>query len=232
MSQTATATTGTSAGATHRGPPLIVLATVHVVLFVASLVVLNGPTEGTWPLPGADPHAIATFLADNASLLRLVGMLQFGAAVPLLLYAASASNQLRHLGIRAAGTTITLASGTVAAVLLATAGLGMVTAAATAETAGPATATLAHQLVFLAGGPGYVVFLGLLLASIAVTGLLSRHLPPWLGWAMLTVAAAAELATLSLAVEALGVLVAVGRFGGMAVLVAAGAVLPTRRASQ
>lgn len=141
-------------GARHRGPPLVLVAGVYTLLFVASLVVLNGLTEGTWLLPGADPNQIVAFLDDNAGPLRVVGMLQFGAAVPLMLYAASASSQLRHLGIRAAGTTITLAGGVVAATLLGVAGLGMVTAAVTADAATPATATLVHQVVFLTGGPG------------------------------------------------------------------------------
>ena len=105
----------------------------------------------------------------------------------------------------------------------------MVTAGATAGVATPALATVVHQVVFLVGGPGHVVFLGLLLAGIAVTSLLARQLPRGLAGAMLAVAVVAELSTLSLVVEPLGVLVAIGRFGGMAALVAAGALLPTRR---
>lgn len=215
--------------ARHRGPPLALLATVHAVLFVASLVVLNGATEGSWPRPGAAPDDILTFLTDNANALRVVGLLQFGAAVPLLLYAATASSRLRHLGIRAAGTTITLAGGVVAATLLAAAGLGMVTAAATADVASPAIAAVVHQLTFLVGGPGHVAFLGLLLAGIGVTSLLDRQLPRWLCWTTLAVAVAAELATLSLAIEPLSALVAIGRFGGMAALITVGALLPNRR---
>lgn len=218
-------------GARHRGPPLVALAAVHVVLFVASLVVLNGFTEGSWPRPGTDPADVLAFLAAYETPLRVVGLLQFGAAVPLLLYAATASSRLRHLGIHAAGTTITLAGGVVAAVLLAGAGLGMVTAGVTAEVVTPALATVVHQVIFLLGGPGHVVFLGLLLAGIAVTSLVARQLPRALAGTMLAVAVAAELSTLALVVEPLGVLVAIGRFGGMATLVAAGALLPTRRAA-
>lgn len=215
--------------ARHRGPPLALLATAHVALFVASLVVLDGATEGSWPRPGALPEDVLAFITGNANPLRVVGLLQFGAAVPLLLYAATASSQLRHLGIRAAGTTITLAGGVVAATLLAVAGLGMVTAAATTDVASPAIAAVVHQLIFLVGGPGHVVFLGLLLAGIAVTSLLSRQLPRSLAGVMVAVAVLAEVSTLSLVIEPLGVLVAIGRFGGMATLFAAGALLPTRR---
>lgn len=228
---TSTSTTPTPdrRGAAHRGPPLVLLGIVHVVLFLAFLVVLDGLTEGSWPMPGTDPDQIAGFLAGNGDLLRVVGMLQFGAAVPLALYAATASSRLRHLGIRAAGTTITLAGGLVAAARLAVAGLVMVTAGASGPAATPATAAILHQLVFVVGGAGYAVFLGLLLAGIAVTSLLPRQLPRWLCWTTLAIAAAAELSTLSLAIEPLSVLVAVGRFGGMLALIAAGALLPNRR---
>ena len=105
----------------------------------------------------------------------------------------------------------------------------MVTAGATADVATPALATVVHQVVFLVGGPGHVVFLGLLLASIAVTSLLARQLPRGLAVAMLAVVVVAALSTMSLVVEPLGVLVAIGRIGGMAAMVAAGALLPTRR---
>lgn len=218
--------TSTSVAVSHRGPPLVLLASVHIVLFFGSLLVLNGPTEGTWPMPGADPTRLVAFFRANTALLSVAGMLQFGSAVPLLLYAATASSRLRHLGVGAAGTTIALAGGVAAAVLLAGAGLGMVVAA---DTLHPATAALVHRLVFVIGGPGHVTFLGLLLAGIAVTALVARLLPKWLCGAMLAVAVVAELATLALVVQPLGFLVALGRFGGMAVLLTAGALLPVRR---
>ena len=52
--------TETLARRAHRRPPLVLLAGVHAVLFIASLAVLN----------------------DNTGLIRVVGMLQFGPAVP------------------------------------------------------------------------------------------------------------------------------------------------------
>lgn len=72
---------------------------------------------------------------------------------------------------------------------------------------------------------------GLMPAGVAVTSLLARQLPRGVAGTMLAVAVVAELSILSLVVEPLGVLVVVGRFGGMAALVAAGALLPTRRAA-
>lgn len=172
------------------------------------------------------------FVSSNATLVRVAGMLQFGAAVPLLIYAATASSRLRHLGVRAAGTTIALVGGIAAAIMLAASGLATVTMGAAESQSGGDALVLLHGLAFTTGGAGTVVFLGLLLAGIAVTTLFARLLPRWLCWATLIVAVVSELATLSLAVPALTVLLAIGRFGGMAALIAAGAQLPTRRPAQ
>ena len=109
------------AGPPHRGPSLLLLAGVHVALFLAAVVTLN-VLAGGWPLPGAAAGEIRAFVVDNRDLVRVAGMLQFGAAVPLGLYAATASSRLRHLGVRAAGTTIALVGGTGAALTLAVAG--------------------------------------------------------------------------------------------------------------
>lgn len=221
--------TATSPRSVHKGPPPGLLAAVHVGLFLASLVVLNGATDGSAPLPGADPRDIVGFYDANPGQLRLAGMLQFGAAVPLALFAAATSSLVRHLGVRAAGTTIALVGGTVAAVLLGLTGMLTATAGATAGALDGATAAVVHRLTFFVGGAAYIAFFGLLLAGIAVTSLFADLLPRWLCWAALAVFAVAELATLSLAVEPLTFAIPIGRFAGMAALVAVGVQLPARR---
>ena len=51
-----------------------------------------------------------------------------------------------------------------------------------------------HDLAFLFGGPAHVVFLGLLLAGMAVPGLLLGLLPRATAWTGLVIAGLAELA--------------------------------------
>lgn len=218
-------------GAPHQGPPLPLLIGVHIALFVASVAVLNGVTTGSWPRSGAGAEDIAAFVRANASSVQIAGMLQFAASVPLALYGATASSRLRHLGIRAAGTVIALVGGVIAAGLLALSGLNLVLAGAIADEAGPETLLLVHAVVFITGGAGTVVYLGLLVAGVIVTSLFGRLLPRWLCWTGLAVAAASEAATLSLALPSLNVLIPVGRFAGMAVLAAAAVLLPTRRST-
>ena len=87
-----------------------------------------------------------------------------------------------------------------------------------------------HDLSFLTGGPAHVVFLGLLVAGVAVPALLLGLLPRALAVAGLVIAAVAELATLALLWPELSVLVPLARFPGLLWLVVAGFRLPQRRA--
>jgi hypothetical protein len=86
-----------------------------------------------------------------------------------------------------------------------------------------------HDLSFLTGGPAHVVFLGLLVAGVAVPGLLLGLLPRTLAVAGLVIAAIAELATLALVWPQLSVLIPVARFPGLLWLIAVGFTLPRQR---
>lgn len=86
-----------------------------------------------------------------------------------------------------------------------------------------------HDLSFLTGGVAHVVFLGLLVAGIAVPGLLLRLLPRPIAITGLIIAVLAELSTVSLIWEGAAVLLPLARFPGLLWLVVAGFTLPTRR---
>jgi hypothetical protein len=76
-----------------------------------------------------------------------------------------------------------------------------------------------------------VVGLGLFVAGLAVPTLILGLLPRWLAWIGLLVAVLSELSFLSMTVEPLQVLLPIGRFGGLAWLIAAGFLLPRSRAA-
>ncbi|HTJ40051.1 MAG TPA: hypothetical protein VL738_43180 [Dactylosporangium sp.] len=94
----------------------------------------------------------------------------------------------------------------------------------------PALIRALQLLNFAAGGVAHVVPLGLLLAGLAVPGLLARLLPAWLAWAGLVIAGIAELSTLTLLVEPAAYLLPVARFTALAWLIAVGFMLPRQRA--
>lgn len=200
-------------GQRHRGPSLLLLALVFAGLFVGSLVVVAAMTHGGHlPSPLDPTPTTGAFLAENRDALRVGAFLQFGASVPLVIFAATASSRLRFLGIEAAGTLIALVGGTLAS------GMAALSALAQWALAQPdlgAEARALHLLAWVTGGPGYVVPFGLLVSGVAVSGGLSRKLPRWLMGSGIFVAIVAELSSLSLALDPAMVLLPVARFTGL-----------------
>jgi hypothetical protein len=82
---------------------------------------------------------------------------------------------------------------------------------------------------FVAGGPGFAVPFGQLIAGIAIVAGVQRFMPRWLMWIGLILAAIAELTFFALIWPPVAFLLPVARFLGMFWLIGAGAALPTTR---
>jgi hypothetical protein len=210
------------------GPPLGVLAVVSTALLVTGIAV-SAALGGTVPSPYAAGGDVRDYFAAQPDAALAAGVLAFASSVPLAIYAATASARLRQLGVTAPGATIALAGGVLAAGALALSGLFLWVLSRPGVAVSTPVVRALHDLAFLTGGVAHVVFLGLLLAGVAVPGLILGLLPRPLAWAGLVVAAVAELSTLSLLVPALSVLLPLARFPGLAWLIAAGFLLPHRR---
>lgn len=209
------------------GPPLPLLVIVSTALVVVGLVVSVVLAEGaTFPSPFTDSSIISDYFGEHSTAVKWLGVFQFGASVPLALFAATVSTRLRNLGVRAPGATIALTGGVIAATLLALSALFTWTLSRNPD--GPMVSAL-HELVFLTGGVGHVVFLGLLVAGVAVPALILRMAPRWVGISGILIALAAELSTLILVDRAFVALLPLGRFGGLAWLIGISFVIPTSR---
>ena len=205
-------------------------ALVSLVLLVGSLVAMAALSGGgTITSPFGDTSTVAGFFAEHGFAVRLAAMLQLGSSIPLGIYTATVYARQQRLGIRVPGPAIGLFGGVAAAVLLA------VSATITWAQGQPvvsAQTELTHALSYLSfatGGFAHVLGLGLLVAGIAVPGLLLRLLPSWLAWTGLVIAALAELSFLAMVFEPLQPLIPIGRFGSLLWLVVAGFLLPPSR---
>lgn len=215
------------------GPPLGVLAVVFTALFLGGVVVSTIMAGGTtFPSPFGSPDEILAYFRDHRDAVRVSGFLHFAASVPMSIYAATASARLHNLGVRAPGATIALVGGVLAAAMLALSGLFSWTLSHPEAGATPAVVRVLQDLAFATGGTGHVVFLGLLVAGIAVPGLLAGLLPRAVAFAGLGVAVVAELSTLTLLVSDAAILLPIARFTGLAWLVAAGFLLPRTRTNK
>lgn len=216
-------------GAAQGGPPLPLLAGIFTALFLAGVIGSAAVGESTFPSPFADPATIQAYFSTEQTAVLIGAVFQFGAAVPLAIFAAAVFARLHQLGIRAAGASIALAGGLLASAFATLSALVQWTLSQPATVADPGVVRPLHDLAFLTGGPAHVVALGLLIAGIAVPGLLAGLVPRWFAITGLVLAAVAELSTLTLVLDGAAVLLPVARFGGMAWLIAAAALLPSHR---
>ena len=211
------------------GPPLTGLAAVSMALLLTGLIASTAMAGRSFPSPFDSGATIVAYFHGHQDAVKLLAFFQFAAAVPLAIYAATASARLRNLGIRAPGASIAFAGGTLAAAFLAISGVVSWTLA---QPAVPASAPLVRALCalsFAAGGPGSVVPLGLLIAGLAVPAAVGALLPRWLAATGLILAVAAEFSSLCLLADGFAYLLPVARFGGLAWLITAGALLPKIR---
>ncbi|WP_078908412.1 hypothetical protein [Streptomyces vietnamensis] len=206
------------------------LAVVFTGLFLAGLVVSTVLADGnTFPSPFGGTDETVGYFRAHSGAVQIAGALQFAASIPLAVYAATVSARLHRLGVRAPGATIALAGGLLAAGFLALCGLVSWTLSRTEVLDLPALVRALQYLAFATGGPGHVVTLGLLVAGIAVPGLLAGLLPRALAVTGLVLATLAELATLALLFDGAALLLPLARFTCLGWLIAAGFLLPRRR---
>jgi hypothetical protein len=207
------------------GPPLIIPGLVFAVFTVLTAVIGAGGPRIT-----SSAADVAAYYTGHHTLALLWGTILFASSIPLMIWTATVYRRLRQLGITAPGIAMSLSGGLLASAAVAVSGLSIWTAAQPTIAAQPGIAAALNGLSFAAGGVGFVVPLALLVAGVCVPALFTKLLPRPLAWFGLVVAALSALATLSLLVPGLAVLLPVGRFGGGVIwLLAASVLLPRKR---
>lgn len=198
----------------HPGPPLMLPAVSYAVLVVACGIVLS-PRNVPFPLPYQPVDRAVQYVAQAGTALRWGSLFELGSAVPLAIFAAVVVSRLRFLGIRAAGEVIALCGGIVATGLLMVSALTewVLSTPGMAQWAG--AVRILQLLGFAAGGPAFVVALGLLIAGVSITAGLHRLIPRWLMWLGVVVAVCSELATFTLVTWKASIFIPVGRFVGI-----------------
>jgi hypothetical protein len=209
------------------GPPLLGVALPYAALTLVAAGLGVGLIR-----PDDSPLEVARVLTEHRGVATALAAVVVWASVPLVIWSATAYRRLRRLGVTAPGSAIAFAGGILASALLALSGLVFWTAATVAPVVTPDVLRALTILGFAAGGPGFVPFFALLMAGVAVPGLILGVLPRAWAWAGLVIAALGMLGVLSLLTPAFYPLVPVGRFGGMIWLVAASILLPKSRPSR
>ncbi|MED7951223.1 MULTISPECIES: DUF4386 domain-containing protein [unclassified Streptomyces] len=221
---TTSAAPAASARRQQSGPPLLLPAVAFAALMVVSIV-LSRQT----PLPTDSAADTLAYFRDHETAARVAGTLQFGASLPLAVWAAIVYQRLRRLGVSAPGPGIALVAGVLSAVSMATCGLTVWAASRAGGLGDAPLVRVLTDLLFATGGPGHVVPFGVMLAGVAVPMLLLGFGPKGFAWTGLVLAGIGVLGTLALLSTSLGFFLPIGRFGGLIWLIAASVILPKQR---
>jgi hypothetical protein len=217
-----------------RGPSLILLGTIHILLFAAGLVAAATLRHGApYVNPFAAAEALRAFFAQNPNAVRVSSFFLFASAVPLGIFAVTIVSRLQFLGVRAAGANIALFGGLTASNALILSGLfGWVLSLPDVA----ASVSMIRAILFLSflfGGAAYAVGFGLLAAGVSVTSYFSHLLPRWLIALGMLVAVTGEFASLSLVAYPANFLIPITRYLGFIwMLLAAVKLTKSRRPEQ
>ena len=208
------------------GPHPGIVAIVSTVLFSVSVALFESIRGLHFPYPGDTAATMVTYFSAAAARVQFGAFLQCGSAIALGIVTAAATNRMRSLGACGIGIRVAFFGGSLAAFLsLLEAGVVWILAQPGVADASMQSAPVVRALylfAFMLDGPAYAGSLGLLLAGLAVAGLLTRLLPRWLAWVGLVVAALGELSFLSMLVPTFGMLIPLTRFPGYLWLITAG----------
>jgi hypothetical protein len=182
-----------------RGPSLILLATVHFLIFVAGLVVASALRhEAHFATPFAPAEELRAFLALSPTAVRASNFFLFGSAIPFGIFAVTTVSRLRFMGVRAAGTNIALLGGLIATIALLLSGsVGWILSVPDVLVSAQVVKAV-DFLSFLLGGVVFAVGFGLLTAGVSVTCYFMRLLPRWLVAFGMFLAITGEASSLSL----------------------------------
>lgn len=217
-----------------RGPSLILLATVHIVLFAASLGVGTALRHGmSYVTPFAPADQLRLFFAQNLTAVRVSSFFLFGSAVPFGIFAVTTVSWLRFLRVRAAGTNIALLGGLTATTALFLSGIAGWLLSVPEVSGSISMVKAIDFLSFLCGGVFYAVGFGLLAAGVSVTSFYMRLLPRWIAALGMLIALTGELSSLSLIAFPANFFIPITRFVGFIwMLFAAVALTRNRKVTQ
>jgi hypothetical protein len=211
----------------HQAPHPGILAVVFTCLSAAAVLPLTGLVGApAIPLPWEPASAVAAFFQARPPVVGFSAFFDFGSAVVLGIFTATVVNQLRFLGVRAAGVNIALFGGITCAANIASAAFLLWTLAhpAVAQDAGVTCAL--YYLMFAFGGVGFAVPMGLLMAGVTIPAMFLRLLPQWVNVLGLVLTACGVLSTLNILLPQAVFLIPLTRFLGLVRLIAAGFLLP------
>jgi hypothetical protein len=217
-----------AAGPRHASPHLGIVATIYVILKIASVFPVSafGSKRPWFPELNAPTDQVVSYFSTHAFPVMLCAFLQLGAAIPFGIFAAAMLSRMRFLGVNAAGAYIAFFGGLMAAVDELFSGAVVAVMAQPLVAQSPALVQAFHYLSVALGGPGFTMPFGLLMAGVSVTAGFMKLLPRWVVGPGIVLALVGELSWLSMLIPRAGILIPLARWPGFVWLIAAGFKMP------
>ena len=213
-----------------RGPSLILLATVHILVFAAGLVASATLRHGaSYVTPFAPAEQMRLFFAQSPTAVRVSNFFLFASAVPFGIFAVTIVSRLRFMGVRAAGTNIAFLGGLTATIALILSGIMGWVLSVPEVSASAQVVKAIFYLCFLFGGTVYAVGFGLLAAGVSVTSYFMRLLPRWMVVLGMLLAITGELSSLSLIAYPANFFIPITRYLGLIWMVSVAVALTRNR---
>jgi hypothetical protein len=218
----------------QRGPNnLWIVAGIYVILKTASVYPVSsfGSKPPYFPALTAPTDQVISYFSTHAFPVLIAAFLQFGAAIPFGILAASVVSRLHFLGMNSTGTYIAFFGGMTAAIdeLFSGAVIAVMAQPLTAQN--PPLVQAFHYLSVALGGPGFVMPFGLFMAGVSIAAALRKLLPKWVVGFGLLLALIGELSWLSMVIPRAGMLIPLARWPGFIWLMVAAFKLPKTMAS-
>ena len=216
----------------HPGPPLWLPAIMFAILFNTGLFFVTSFGGAPYfPGPWESAAVIQKFFLLRTDAVILCAFFQFGAAIPLGIFAVSAASQLRFMGAKVAGTYVTLSGGILTSMNIIASTMIMWAAAHPGIAQDSNLINVLYFLQFGFGGVGFSVPMGLLIAGISIPSFIMKLLPKWLCIFGIVLAVFGAFSWFDLIFPQALFLIPLTRFPGFIWFICVGFMLPNRKAN-
>ena len=199
---------------------------LFAAFFVGGVFLRGALADGPLPLPGAPVGEVVRYFTESRTAALAVASAQVLSALSLLVFVAPVATLVRRVaGEKGSLPGLTSGGGILSAGFLLVSALLALALALTASGLGPGLVDALRGANFLTGGTLHVASLGLFVGATSVSARRAKALPGWVCWLGLVQATLAVLSLASLLFFPAALLILLGRMLGFVWCIAVGILL-------
>jgi hypothetical protein len=218
---------------TRQRNPWALGGVLFAAFFIAGDFIRGALANGALPLPGAPVEEVVRYFTESGTAVLGVSVVQVLSALSLLVFVPPIATLVRGVsGQRPALIGLTSGGGVLSAGFLLVSALLALVMALTVSGLSLGVVDVLRGANFLTGGTLHVASLGLFVGATSVAARGAKALPGWICWLGLVQATLAVLSLASLIFFPAALLILLGRMLGFVWCIAVGIVLALGRGTQ